>query len=248
MTPSIGLAVALAACEAPEALVRLDHAIVVVHDLDAAAARFAPLGFVLKPGRPHPDGLLNRHIKFRDGTEVELMTVAGKPTSRMARDYQELLAAGEGGVYAALWTDDIERVRKAAARVGAPRLTRLGPWSFLSLPGVPDTGGVFVGAGSAPANDPDSVLSHANGAQGLASVWVEGGPALDDVLTALGSRPCGPVRLPDGRTGTRWALARGSLVVVRSNGQRILGVELRRRDAAPPATHEPLRGFWVQLL
>jgi hypothetical protein len=68
----------------------------------------------------HPDGLLNRHIKFRDGTEVELMTVSGAPRSRMARDYASLLAAGEGGVYAALWTNDM-----AASRLPGHRAQRV---------------------------------------------------------------------------------------------------------------------------
>jgi hypothetical protein len=235
------------ACAAPQASLRLDHAIVVVRNLDAAEARFAPLGFRFKPGRLHPDNLLNRHIKFRDGTELELMTIAGTPTSRMARDYARLLAAGEGGVHAALWTGDIDRVRQAAASLGVPRLTRLGAWQFLSLPGVSDTHAVFIGAGGLPADDPDSVFQHPNGASGLAAAWLEGGPALDRLLRAVGSQPCGAATLPDGRQGTRWALARGTLVVVRGSRRRVVGVEIERGLAERPLLHEPLPGFWVLL-
>ncbi len=241
------------ACAAPGAAVRLDHAIIVVRDLDAAAARFEPLGFRTKAGRLHPDGLLNRHVKFRDGTGIELMTVRGTPTSRMARGYAALLAAGEGGVYAALWTANMARVRATATRLGhTPRVTRLGAWEFLSLPGLGDAAAVFFGAGGLQADDPDSVLSHPNGAVGLEAAWIEAGPELERLLGALGSRPCGAVTLPNGVVGTRWALARGSLVLVEpreTTERRVLGVEVRRAASGEAASRvvEPLPGFWLTL-
>ena len=244
----VAVAAAQERCRSPEALVRLDHAIVVVRDLDSAAARFAKLGFVFKQGRLHPDSLLNRHIKFRDGTEVELMTVAGTPTSRMSREYRRLLDAGEGGVYAALWTDDIEKVEKVAAGLGGTRITRAGAWTFLGLPGIPDAGAVWIGGGGLPANDPDSVLAHANGADGLVAAWVEAGPTLDTLLARLGSRRCGEATLPDGRRGVRWGLAKGSLVVVRDIGRRVAGVEVERKGGTAASLGEPLRGFWVRLV
>jgi len=228
-------------------LIRLDHVIVVVQSLDTAAARLGPLGFRFKPGRLHPDSIVNRHIKFRDGTELELMTVVGKPTSPMARDYATLLAAGEGGVYAALWTTDLKRVQDAAARLGRPRLTQAGGWQFLSLPGAPDVRAVFFGAGGLFANDADSVLAHPNGAQGLAAAWLEGGRMLDALLLALGAQACETVNLPDGRSGVRWGLSRGTLVVVRGGAGRVLGVELERGHSAAPQSLEPLPGFWILL-
>jgi hypothetical protein len=239
------------ACVAPAAAIRLDHAIVVVHDLDKAADRLAPLGFRFKPGRPHLDGLLNRHIKFRDGTELELMTVVGTPGSRMAGDYASLLAAGEGGVYAALWTDDPDRVRSEATALGhVPRTTRSGLLQFIGFPEVADAAAVWVGAGSLAVKDSESVLAHENRADGLAAAWIEGGPDMERLLRSLGSRPCGPAALAGGLTGERWALARGSLVLVpprTAATRRLLAVELRRAaDVATPGwTAEPLPGFRI---
>ena len=60
---------------------RLDHVVMVVAELDSAEARLAPLGFRIKPGRLHPDNLLNAHVKFADGTELELRRV-GRLSSR----------------------------------------------------------------------------------------------------------------------------------------------------------------------
>ena len=244
-----------AACRAGSSAPRLDHAIVVVRNLDSAAARFAPLGFRFKPGRLHADSLLNLHIKFRDRTEIELMTLAGRPTSRMARGYADLLATGEKGVYVALWTDALDSVRASAARMKLPiQATTLGAWQFLSFPGIDDAGAIFFGAGGLPPNDPDSILAHPNGAASLAAAWIEAGPVVDELLRRLGSRPCEPVTLPDGRNGRRWALAAGSLVIVRPPAgaatPKVLGVELSRaagRLGPPPSQREPLPGFWIVL-
>src|SRR5687767_12158381 len=85
----------------------LDHVILAVPDLDAASRACGDLGFLIKPGRMHPNRLLNRHLKFGDGTEIELMTVRGEPGDPMARDYARLLESGAGGAYVALRTPDL---------------------------------------------------------------------------------------------------------------------------------------------
>jgi hypothetical protein len=139
--------------------------------------------------------------------------------------------------------------------MGLPtRATTLGAWQFLSFPGVGDAAAIFFGAGGLPPNDPDSILAHENGAVSLAAAWIEAGPVVDELLTRLGSRVCEPVALPDGRTGRRWTLAAGSLVIVRpaasTTTPRVLGVELSRaagRYGPPPSPREPLPGFWVIL-
>jgi hypothetical protein len=107
---------------------------------------------------------------------------------------------------------------------------------------------VFFGQGDLAVNDPQAVLDHENGASGLASAWIEAGPALEQLLQALGSRPCGTVALPDGPSGERWALARGSLVLLKGRKtRRVLGVELQRRTPGNRQLWEPLAGFRVQL-
>ena len=52
----------------------LDHIIILVNNLEAAASRYRAMGFALKPGRPHDNGIRNQHVKFEDGTELELLT------------------------------------------------------------------------------------------------------------------------------------------------------------------------------
>jgi Glyoxalase-like domain len=56
--------VASTAVQAPRSI-SLDHVVLAVHDLDAAAVRYRRLGFALKPGRPHQNGIRNEAIGRR---------------------------------------------------------------------------------------------------------------------------------------------------------------------------------------
>jgi hypothetical protein len=238
---------------AEQQIAALDHVILVVPDLDSAAAPLARLGFRIKPGHRHPNNLINRHIKLRDGTGIELMALAGPPVDSMASRYAALLERGAGGAYVALRTGDLDAVRRAAERLGLPtRRGASGPWLFLGFPGPSDASAVFFTSGGAPANDPDSVTRHRNGALALAEAWVEGGPLLDSLLRELGARRSGEVERAEGRRGTRWELSSGSIVVSRSAPgawPRPLGAMLARTRlaAVPISVHQLPSRFWIVL-
>jgi hypothetical protein len=236
-------------CVADATAPALDHVVLAVRDLELASAAFEKHGFRLKRGRLHPNNLLNRHIKFRDGSEIELMTVSGPPGDAMAEDYLDLIKAGEGGVYVALEVTDISAPARAAARLQLhARQSASGPWKFLSFPPTSPAAAVFFGSGTATAQDPDSLLSHEPDVTALAEAWIEAGPATGDLLASLKASRCGPARSPDGQVGERWALSRGTIVVVpagRSAPPRVLGVVLQSRTP-PNTTLQPLGNFWVR--
>jgi hypothetical protein len=56
-------------------LTRLDHLVILVRDLDVAAADYERLGFTVTPGGEHADGLTrNALIPFEDGSYFELVS------------------------------------------------------------------------------------------------------------------------------------------------------------------------------
>ncbi len=215
------------ACLAPDAAVSLDHVILAVPDLEAAAEAYRALGFTLKEGRLHPNGLLNKHVKLADGSELELMSLAREPGDDMARRYAEILASGGGGAYAAFRAPQAA-VLTAAEEVGvAAEESRVDATRYVTLPGAGDEA-VFFLETSAATTDPDSVLIHANGAAGLTEAWVESGEGLGRLLVALGGVACDAVRLPDGRESRVFGVANG-FVVVAPPGEgraRLLGASL----------------------
>lgn len=238
-------------CVAARTAPALDHAILAVGDLDGAAAGFSTAGFRLKPGRLHASGLLNRHIKFRDGTSIELMTVRGEPGDSLAADYAQLLATSTSpGVYVGLTIADLDATAPATKRLGlAVQHRRSGSMRFVSFPAWSPAAAVFFGSPGLPVGDPDSVVTHAMAVTGLAEAWVEGGGVLGELLATLGAAACGTARAPDGRTGERWSLARGHIVVVAAPSEtrpRVLGVVLRG-EPGRAAIVTPYPGFWIRV-
>lgn len=82
--------------------IALDHVVLAVNDLEATAARYRQLGFALKPGQPHANGIRNQHVKFTNGTELELLTAPAAADDLTTR-YRRHLADGDGPAYLALF-------------------------------------------------------------------------------------------------------------------------------------------------
>lgn len=130
------------------AIAGLDHIPIAVNDLERAAARFRALGFVLKPGRPHANGLRNEHAKFPDGTELELIT-APEARDDLTTKYRRHLAAGDGPAFLAFYAPDQRRPKP--------------------LPGY-----IFLGGRNASPTDRPEHFAHPNTADAFVSVWLAG--------------------------------------------------------------------------
>ena len=208
----------IAPCRAPAANLFVDHVILAVRHLPTAVDSFRAAGFTIKAGRLHTDGLLNAHVKFSTAQEIELMTLAAAPSSGIAEEYARILDDGEGGAYVALAKSDLDSVARAAEALGLhPARPSSGQAAFVSFPGDSAAMAVFFG-GRSSVIDPDSLLTHANGARALAELRVEGGEELAHLLEALGAVRCRSVETPGER---RLGLGNAEVIVVqRPPGRR----------------------------
>ena len=190
------------------AIAGLDHVPVAVRDLDAAAATYRRLGFVLKPGRPHANGIRNLHAKFPDGTEIELITA---PAARdaLTTKYRRHLAKGDGPAFLALFAPD-----------GAPAVA------------APDY--LFFGRRNASPTDRPPHFAHPNTARALVAVWLAGDLAAETAfLKAAGaSLAARTVRVPDPAHATVAGFPEGEVLLLPPSralvaGRPIVGVTLR---------------------
>jgi catechol 2,3-dioxygenase-like lactoylglutathione lyase family enzyme len=131
----------------------LDHVPVAVSDLERAADAYRRLGFVLKPGAPHANGIRNVHAKFTDGTEIELIT-APAGVDDLTRKYRAHLADGDGPAFLALHALDPQAVRQV---VPADHRTRTY---------------VFFGQLNRSPTDRPEHFEHPNTAEALVKVWL----------------------------------------------------------------------------
>ncbi len=204
-------------CLAPESGLRLDHVPIAVGDIAALADRLTTgFGFSLKPGRPHPNGLENIHIRFADGSALELMTV-GQPGDAVARRYADLISDGGGGAYLALSGPSVDEVMSIAREIEpALEVTRSGAFDWASFPGGHALSALFfVEVHQRPPDLPEHV-AHRNGAEALEAVWVavEDPDRLTRFLLAFGGRDCGMSRHPEHLYGRAVGLARGIVYIV----------------------------------
>ena len=222
-------------CRSPGSGLTVDHVVIAVSDLEDSAADFRSLGFTIKPGRINANGLLNSHVKFVDGTSLELMSVAGEPTDPVAASYADFLQAGDGGAFAAIEVDP-GRVIRVASELNLPaQLTRSGPFAWVTVddshygPGG-QRSPVFFVSYLVRSAETDSFLVHDAGVVGIGSVRLDATDALADMLVRLGARHC-PAD-PEGQ-------ADSSVVVGLANAELVLltkGAIRQRRWAVRDVT------------
>ena len=217
--PIIVTLIAAAALPAPPdpAVIGLDHIPIAVSDLARAADDYRALGFALKPGRPHDNGIQNQHVKFTDGTELELIT-APDARDALTTTYRRHLEQGDGPAFLALFAP---RMLYAEEQLRAATLT-LPSYIFLS------------GRNKSPTDLPEH-FAHANTAESFISVWL----AADDLsrerrlLDVLGATFTDADVLAPTKVRAKVArLKEGDVVFLPGsrqlvNGRRIVGATLR---------------------
>lgn len=135
----------------------IDHPLLAVHDLDAAAERARALGFTLNPRHGHPWGTDNHLLLLRDNF-IELIGIARPEQTdyadangfRFAKLIEARLAIGEGIAMLALDSDAMARDHALVAARG------FSPWppiEFRRLAHLPD-GDVEVGVALNILHDP----------------------------------------------------------------------------------------------
>jgi hypothetical protein len=186
----------------------LDHIPVAVGDLEHAVADFEALGFSLKPGRPHANGLRNAHVKFPDGTEIELIT-SPAATDSLSSAYRRWLEGGDGPAFLGLYAPDLGPLLERLSQLGI-QLDRKGGLATIVEPAALRRL-FFAGRQRSPTDRPQH-FAHANSAFSLAGVWMAGAEEEQRLLQSLGAAPieerrCGPLG-----SGTVLAMGDGELV------------------------------------
>lgn len=206
----------------------LDHIPVVVTDLQKAQSDFRAMGFAIKPGRFHADGIRNAHIKFPDGTEIELIT-APKAVDELTTEYRAKMAKGEGPVYFGLYSTDPAAVRE---RLNALRVRVQDDDGVFTFSPASPLHPLFLGKRNKAPTDMPEHFAHQNSAVRLSALWVRDNPELRRVLKGLGVplTPTGSCGVMGVAQGMRATLPEGDLYLVPSDATNVLAarVEVRR--------------------
>lgn len=204
------------ASQTAPAVIGLDHVPIAVRDLEVAAETYRRLGFALKPGRPHQNCIRNQHVKFPEGTELELIT-APEARDALTTKYRRHLEDGDGPAFLALYVPDSARTPQGLH----PSLDYL-----------------FFGARNASPTDRPEHFAHENTAISLIAVWLAGEDLTHEraLFTRGGATTvAGDVNVPDRVRADIARFNEGEVLLLpashqRVKGRRIVGATLRVRN------------------
>jgi len=234
---ALSATLAAAAADGPS-LIGIDHIPTVVANLDAASDSYRQLGFALKPGRAHENGLRNNHVKFKDGSGIELLSVPVRPTDSITAGYAKLLGAGEGPAYLAFHARDTGALAKALGDKGIAFKNEGG----LIAPTDPRLDFIFFVKDNRSPTDKPEHFAHANGAVAMSAVWLaldaRSLASLRKLLSSLGAvEHEATAEVPAGAPAHVFDLQNGQVVVVSADHQLLAGrpiIGARFRVAGQP--------------
>ncbi len=208
----------------------IDHVNVAVNDLSKAKLPYERLGFTIKPGRFHNNSIDNLHIKFVNGTELELIT-AKKPLDDLAVEYLNLINKGDGGAFLALQAKSfITTITQEFQKKYPIRIEKgVGFQNLVFDENHPLRPIWFIEMGT-PFKDIPEFTTHKNSAQKLVGVWISNQIA-DEVmeLFTLLKRPIKTTDLPI-KDSQRICLDGGEICLVNlpinTIGRPIVGVTI----------------------
>jgi hypothetical protein len=199
----------------------------VVANLEDASESYRRIGFSLKPGRLHRNGLRNNHVKFKDGSGIELISVPAVPTDEMTISYSELLRGGEGPAYISFHARDTGAL---VAALNDASIEFENDNGLITLTDPHLNFIFFVKDNRSPTDKPEH-FAHSNGAIAMTEVWLAlDTPALEslrELLLSLGSvERTETVMAPTSTLAHVFYLQNGRVVVAHKDHQLIDGREI----------------------
>lgn len=195
--------------------IRIDHVIIVVANLDSTVKAYGELGFTIIQGRLHDNGLLNAHLKFKNNTAVELMSIEGEPTNELGRTYANLLEHGEGGVFLALSGIETAEIERRLNQIDIEYITMPGKnWDYITFPQNTNLAHIFFIEYHNNANDIDEILTHKNSALGIETVWIEGNEKVKQLLEGLGLPPMRTTSDVEFGAGQGYLAGAGNIIIL----------------------------------
>lgn len=235
----------------------------VVANLESAVASYEQLGFSIKPGRLHQNGLRNSHVKFKDGSGIELIAPPGRPVDALSKTYSEFLQGGEGPAYISFHARDTDALTAALNKANIPFKDDSGVFTIAD----PHLGFVFFIKDNRSPTDAPQHFAHRNTAVAMSAVWLAldaaGRTSLRKLLLALGAvETSETVTAPNEAQAAVFAIQNGRVIVVADtyrlrDGRKIIGAEFRVENlqmankflgvagatVPPSAAH----GLWLRL-
>jgi len=146
----------------------IDHVSIVVEDLKKAVSTFEQPGFSVKQGRKHNNTIENAHVKFSNGSSIELIT-ATETHDPLASTYLEEKQNGEGPVFLSLGMKDPELTMRLLSGF-SPKHTEGGYYHWITFPQNSALSYLFLINYKQSPIDKYDHLTHRNSSKGILKI------------------------------------------------------------------------------
>jgi len=200
--------------------IKVDHVIYVTKDLDSTLNKIQNLGFTIKKGSQHKNGILNAHIKFENDSSLEFITINGTPNDAQSKEYQKLISQKEGGVYVAFTGIKLNTLSTKLKKLEIQHSIETGKnWSYLTFPKNSKLAAIFFIEYHTNFKSAPTLYQHKNGVKKINTIYLEGDESTIEVLKLL------EINYSDNQFST----STGNIIVISAkNNQfrpRIIGVD-----------------------
>jgi hypothetical protein len=150
----------------------LDHIIIGTDNLKQSSSFFSEvLGFKVKKGTKHKNGISNSFIKFSDSTEIEIMEV-NNPTDILASAYENRIKVNNFGLQIALRVNKIDQLYRHFKNLNSKYSSFIenSSYSILSKKNINEGMPIFFI--EQKSNSLNKFTNHENKALGISSIWL----------------------------------------------------------------------------
>lgn len=166
--------------------IKIDHVIYVTQDLDSTLNKIQGLGFTIKKGSQHSNGILNAHIKFENDSSIEFITINGTPKDDLAKEYQKLITQKEGGVYIALTGIKLNLLSAKFKKLEILHTIEKGKnWSYLTFPKDSKLAIFFFIEYHTDFKNAPFLYQHKNGIKEINTIYLEADESTIEFLKLL---------------------------------------------------------------
>ena len=166
---------------------KIDHVIILTPDLNTSVKNYIKEGFTFKNGRKHKNGIENAHIKFKNKSYIEFISLYHEPKDNLAKKYHDLLGDGEKGVFIVLSGLKIEAIAKKVEALNITfEVIKSKHWNYLTFEKEIGLSHIFFIENNVKTQDSTHLFNHSNNSKKIKSVHINGNDLTLKLLEAIG--------------------------------------------------------------
>lgn len=210
----------------------LDHVIISTVNLQETSNLFNTLGFSIKDGYKHKNGINNNFIEFANNTELEIIEVSD-PKDELSSNYKNLIDENISGLQFAIRVNEIDQLKNNFEKLDYP-FTKTDKNNFYStLSSKSNNTELPLFFIQYNIDNTNTLVTHKNNAKGIGSIWFETKDIKKSArqLVDLGFEAIGNYKIPSIKSKVvEFRNTNFGIILIESDNYEITGITILVED------------------